>query len=319
VNEAVYAAQVNERTKVDDRGNDTLANLALGEVCEERGAAFALSLLEERTARKHNVVAVLVEFENLRFDLLAEVRREVANATKLDEGCGQEAAQSDVDDESTLDNFDDRTCNDSVVVLDLLNVAPRTLVLSTLLGEDQAAFFVFLLEDEGFNGVADLNNFGGVDIVLDGKFAGGDYTLGLITDVEENLVTIDFDDGALDEVSIVEKLKSLFDRGEEVFCRSDVIDRYLLGCLGGRYECHVVSAPVWTLIGPRRGVAVLCSPRQVDRDANATLKHIVRLQAEASRRTRAGAGLLSPISRASQRAGCRARLPRYRVPSCGMP
>jgi hypothetical protein len=80
--------------------------------------------------------------------------------------------------------------------------------------------------------------------MLDGEFAGGDYTLGLVTDVEENLVTIDLDDGTFDEVTIVEKLQRLFDRCKEVFCRSDVIDRDLLGRLGGRYECHVVSAPV---------------------------------------------------------------------------
>jgi hypothetical protein len=82
--------------------------------------------------------------------------------------------------------------------------------------------------------------------VLDGKLAGGDYTLGLVTDVEENLVTIDLDDDTFDKVSVVEKLERLFDCGQKVFSRSDVIDCDLLGRLGGRYECHVVIAPVWT-------------------------------------------------------------------------
>jgi hypothetical protein len=80
--------------------------------------------------------------------------------------------------------------------------------------------------------------------VLDGKFAGRDYTLGLVTDVEENLVTIDLDDGSFDEVTVIEKLEGLFDRGKEIFSRSDVVDGNLLGCLVGRYECHVVVAPV---------------------------------------------------------------------------
>src|SRR5690606_16902266 len=163
--------------EVDDRGHNTLANLALGEVVEERGAALALRLLEQCTAGKHNVVAVLVELEDLRLDLLAQVRGQVANATKLDERGREEATETDVNDESTLDDLDDRTGNNTVFILDLLHIAPRTLVLSTLLGEDEAAFFVFLLEDEGFDGVADLNNFARVDIVLDGKLAGGDNTL----------------------------------------------------------------------------------------------------------------------------------------------
>src|SRR5690606_6932867 len=141
--------------EVDDRRDDTLANLTLGEVAEEGTAGFALRLLEQGASREHNVVAVLVEFEDLRFDLLPEVRGEVANTAKFDEGCGEEAAQSDVDNESALDDLNDGTGHHAVAVLDLLDVAPRALVLCALLREDQSAFFVFLLEDEGFDTVAD--------------------------------------------------------------------------------------------------------------------------------------------------------------------
>ena len=85
VHEAVDAAEVDERTEVDDRRDDALADLALVEVVEERGARLGLRLLEQRAAREHDVVAVLVELEDLRLDLLAEVRREVADAAQLDE------------------------------------------------------------------------------------------------------------------------------------------------------------------------------------------------------------------------------------------
>src|SRR5690606_38226384 len=190
-------------------------------------------------------VAVLVELKDLGLDLLAQVGREVANATELDEGGGEEAAQADVDDESALDDLDDGAGDDTVGVFDLLDVAPGALVLRPLLGEDEAAFFVFLLEDERLNAVADLNDLGGVDIVLDGEFAGGDDALGLETDVEQNFVSVDLDDGAFDEVSVVEVFQGLFDRGEEVFSRPDVVDGDLLGCLG-RYGGHVVGAPGWT-------------------------------------------------------------------------
>ncbi len=83
----------------------------------------------------------------------------------------------------------------------------------------------------------------GVDVVLDGKLArGGDDTLGLVADVEENLVAVDLHDGALDEVAVVEELQRLLDRGEEIVSRPDVVDRDLLGRLG-RYGGHVVDAP----------------------------------------------------------------------------
>src|SRR5690606_24984997 len=109
VHEAVDAAEVDERTEVDDRRHDALANLALGEVVEEGGAALRLGLLEQGATRQHHVVAVLVEFEDLGLDLLPEVRGQVANAAQLDERRGEEPAKADVNDESTLDDLDDGT------------------------------------------------------------------------------------------------------------------------------------------------------------------------------------------------------------------
>ncbi len=246
VHEAVDAAEVDERTEVDDRRDDALADLALLEVVEERRAALGLRLLEKGATRQDHIVAVLVELEDLRLDLLAEVRREVAHAAELDERSREEAAKADVDDEAALDDLDHGAGDDSVGILDLLDVAPRALVLSTLLRQDEAAFLVLLLENECLDGVADLDDLARVHVVLDGKFAGGDDTLGLVPDVEEDLVAVDLDDGTLDEVPVVEELQRLFDRGEKVFSRSDVVDGDLLRRLVGRCDCHVVSAPVWT-------------------------------------------------------------------------
>ena len=87
-------------------------------------------------------------------DLVADIRREVANPTQLDERCGQEATQADVDDEATLDNFNDGAGDDFVGFLLGLDVAPGTLVLSTLLRKEEATLFVFHREHEGFDDLA---------------------------------------------------------------------------------------------------------------------------------------------------------------------
>ena len=63
--------------------------------------------------------------------------------------------------------------------------------------------------------VADLDDLGGVDVVLDRQLARGDDALGLVADVEQDLVPIDLDDGAFDDVAVVEVLDGLVDRGEE--------------------------------------------------------------------------------------------------------
>ena len=125
------------------------------QLVEELLADGRLGLLEPGTARQDHVVAVLVELDDLGLDLLTDVRVEVADATHLDQRGRQEAAQPDVDDEAALDDLDDGAFDDAVLGLDLLDVAPGALVLGALLGQDQTAFLVLLLEDEGFDAVAD--------------------------------------------------------------------------------------------------------------------------------------------------------------------
>src|SRR6185437_14771551 len=227
VHQTVDAAEVHERTEVDDRGDDARVDLALGELVEELAADLGLGLLQPLPAGEDDVVAVLVELDDLRLELAAHVGLQVADAAHLDQRRGQEATQADVEDETALDDLDDGAGDDLVGFLLRLDRAPGALVLRALLGQDQAAFLVLLLENESFHLVADLDDLVGVDVVLDGQLARGDDALGLVADVQKHLVPVDLDDGALDDVAIVEVLDRLVDRGEEVIGRADVVDRDL--------------------------------------------------------------------------------------------
>jgi hypothetical protein len=270
VDQAVDTAEVDERTEVDDRRHDTGADLPLLELLEERGADLGLGLLEPRAARQDHVVAVLVELDDLGLDLLADVRLEVADTAHLDERRREEATQADVEDETTLDDLDDGAGDDAVLLLDLLDRAPGALVLRTLLGQDQTAFLVLLLEDQGLDLVADGNDLGRVDVVLDGQLTRGDDALGLVADVEQDLVPVDLDDATLDDVAVVEVLDGRVDRGKEVFLSANVVDGDLRGGLLDRAGSHVVGTPIvdsetvggrqaghpgWVMSGtrPRRG------------------------------------------------------------------
>src|SRR5690606_33512621 len=142
-------------------------------------------------------------------------------------------SQADVEDEAALDDLDGGAGDDPVLVLDLLDRAPGALVLGALLGQDQATLLVLLLEDQGLDVFADFHDVSWVDIVLDRELSRGDDPLGLVADIEKDLVSIDLDDGALDDVAVVEVLDGLVDRGEEGFLGPDVVDRYLRGARGG--------------------------------------------------------------------------------------
>ena len=171
-----------------------------------------------------------------------DVRLQVAHPAHLHQRRGQEAAQADVDDETALDHLDDRAADDAVLFLDLLDRAPGALVLRPLLRQDQATLLVLLLEDKGLDVVADGDDLGRVNVVLDRQLARGDDALGLVADVEQDLVPVDLDDGAFDNVAVVEVLDGLVDRGEERFLRPDVVDRDL-GCARGGLDAarHVGS------------------------------------------------------------------------------
>ena len=227
VHQTVDAAEVHERAEVDDRGDDAAAHLALLQGGEEVLPHLGLGLLQPRPAGQHDVVAVLVQLDDLGLELLADVRLEVAHPAHLDQGRRQEAAQPDVEDQAALDHLDDGAGDDAVLLLELLDRAPGALVLGALLGQDQPALLVLLLQDQGLDLVTDLDDLVGVDVVLDRELAGGDDTLGLVADVEQDLVTVHLDDDSLDDVAVVEVLDGQVDRGEEVLRGADVVHGYL--------------------------------------------------------------------------------------------
>ena len=109
VDEAVHATEVDEGAEGDDRRHHTGAHLARLEVGEEVLALLLLRLLEVAPAGQHDVVAVLVELDDLRLQDRPTYGCRVSHPAQLDERGGQEAPQADVHDEAALDDLDDRS------------------------------------------------------------------------------------------------------------------------------------------------------------------------------------------------------------------
>ena len=185
----------------------------------------------QAAAGQHDVVAVLVQLDDLGLELHPDVGLKITNAAHLDQRCGQEAAQADVDDQAALDDLDHATGDDAVLFLDLFDRAPGALVLSPLLGQDQPTFLVLFLLDQGLDLIADADHIERVDVVLDGELFGRDDTFGLVTDVEQDLVTVDLDHGAGDDIAVVEILDRCVDGREKCFGRAEVVDCDLRWCL----------------------------------------------------------------------------------------
>src|SRR5690554_6309877 len=119
VQQAVYAAQVNERTVVGEVLDDTLDNLAFLQGFQQGFALGAVLGFEYGTAGNDNVVALLVQLDDLEFQFLAFQVRGIANRTDIDQGTRQERTDGvDVDGKATLDlavddALDDFFCGES--------------------------------------------------------------------------------------------------------------------------------------------------------------------------------------------------------------
>ena len=112
VHQTVDTAKVDERAEVDDGGNGTRQDHALLQLAENLGALVLAAFLEHHAAGQDHVVAVAVHLDDAGLKVLAQIGRKVLDPAKVHEGCRQEAAQADVDDQAALDDLDDFALDD---------------------------------------------------------------------------------------------------------------------------------------------------------------------------------------------------------------
>ena len=100
VHEAVHAAEIDEGAEVDDRGHHAGADLALEQGGEEGVAHLRTGSAQASCATgEDDVVAVLVELDDLRLERPAHVGLQVADPAHLHQRQPRrEAAQADVED-----------------------------------------------------------------------------------------------------------------------------------------------------------------------------------------------------------------------------
>ena len=156
VQQAVDAAEIDERAVVGDVLDDALEHLALGEHVERVLLLLGVLLLEERLARQHDVAALLVHLDDAHAQFLAAQRVEVADRTDVDLRAGQERADADVHREAALDPLDDAADDDLALGVGLLDLVPDLHLLGFFAREDDVAFAVFGALEQHVDDVAGL-------------------------------------------------------------------------------------------------------------------------------------------------------------------
>ena len=157
VEQAVDAAEIDERAVVGDVLDHAAEDLALGERVERVLLLLGVLLFEEDLAREHDVAALLVDLDDAHAQLLAAQRVEVADGTHVDLRAGQERADADVHREAALDPLDDAADDDLALGVGLLDLVPDLHLLGFFAREDDVAFAVFGALEQHVDDVAGLH------------------------------------------------------------------------------------------------------------------------------------------------------------------
>ena len=222
VQQAVDAAEVDERAVVGDVLDDAAQDLALGERVERVLLLLRVLFFEEHLAREHDVAALLVDLDDAHAQFLAAQRVEVADRAHVDLRAGQERAHADVDGETALDALDDAADDDLALRVGLLDLVPDLHLLGLLAREDDVAFAILGALEQHVDDVARLHRdlAGLVDELFD-----GDDAFGLEADVDDDFGRRDFDDGALDDFAFRDVAEAGIVKVQKasVFLRIDLI------------------------------------------------------------------------------------------------
>src|SRR5690606_30458415 len=196
VEQAVDAAEVDERAVVGDVLHHAAQHLALGQRLERLLLPLGVLLFEEHLARQHDVAALLVHLDDAHPELLPLQRVEVAHRPDVDLAAGQKRPHADVHGEAALDALDYAADHDLLLGERALDLVPDLHLLGLLARQHDMAFPVLGPLEQHVDDVARLHR----DLaVLVEEFLDGDDALGLVADVDDDLVLGDLQHRAFDD------------------------------------------------------------------------------------------------------------------------
>ncbi len=164
-----------------------------------------LRLFEVGTAAEHDVVAVLVELDDL--GLHASCRRtgcrsRTRRSSTSDAGRKPRRPMSTMRPPLTTSITGPSTTPSASLIFSIVPHARS--YWARFLDRTQATLLVLLGEHEGFDLLAERDDLVRVDVVADAQLASRDDTFALVADVEQHLVLVDLDDGAVDELAVLD-------------------------------------------------------------------------------------------------------------------
>src|SRR5262245_27400176 len=217
VQQAVDAAQVDERTVVGEVLDRAAHDGAFLQLLEQLGALGAVFLLDHGAARDHDVVALLVQLDDLELERLAFQVRGIAHGTHIDQRAGQERPHEvDLDREAALDAAVDDALDDLLLLERLFEARPGAGALGLLARQARLAVAVLDAVEGHLDVVADAH-FDLAAVVL--ELLDRDDGFALEPGIDEDHIRGHFDDASGEDRSRLDLLRgqALFEQLRKTF------------------------------------------------------------------------------------------------------
>ena len=156
VKQAVYSAEVDERSIVGNVLDDAHLLHAFREVRERLALEFRSFILEQHAPGENNVPALSIELDDLHVKGFADKLIEIPHRPQIDLGTRQKGLESDVDRKASLDAGDDHALDNLVVVMGFADLVPYLDSVGFLLREHDEAIVILTFFDENLHPVSRL-------------------------------------------------------------------------------------------------------------------------------------------------------------------
>src|SRR5690554_1060703 len=201
VKETIDPAEIDKGAVLGDVLDGSGHDLTLLEVLEGLLLEAIALTLKKDAARKDDVAALLIEFDDLELEGLSDELIEVTDRAKIDLRARKECldATLDRDGEAALDALGDGALDELVTLTRFADLIPDLELIGLLLGETDEAVLVFFGLDENVDRVSLLDGdlTGAVH-----EFVDGDESLGFEADVDDDVVATHLEDGAADDIAL---------------------------------------------------------------------------------------------------------------------
>src|SRR5690606_20610545 len=220
VQQAINAAEVDERAVIGDVLDHALDNLALFEVLHDLRALLGAALFQHGAARNHDVAATAIHLEDLEGLRIVHERGDIADRPNVHLAARQEGhCAVEIDREAALDLIEDDAFYALALVELLLEAHPALLAASLLAAEHGFAQGVLDALDIDFDRIAHLEAAILGVLALGAEFLQRDTAFHLEADVDNGHVLLDGGNDTAHDLAFARMTvrEGFFEHAREIF------------------------------------------------------------------------------------------------------